>query len=466
MTDLVRCAAVLAGAALVLAPSADPGRSRDRRPPTAPTISGPQETKTRTPVFRLAARDNLTPAARLRYLCTFDSQPVTACSRRTSRRLALGAHRLRAVAVDAAGNQSKTTQFFFAVLPADAEGRVIALDEATGSVRWQMRPPMTIGEVQAGAGRVLLEGGYNCNLPKGRIVSLDAATGAIAWKRELSPGLCGVGGWVGDGAGVVFARDGAAVTGLDAATGKALWRRSGNAGIGGYTNDAADLALDVEGGRLVARSRSDGAPRWTVTPDRGNGQLVVGPTVDGTYAYVIVWGDTIEIAAYALSDGHLVWRGSPSGARIEGFSFPEGDGSGLAMAVSSATQDGYTIIALDPATGRQLWQSATDDYRSAPLVAAGTVYASAGSSDGGPGRLVALDALTGAVRWELPEATENDPLAVDGGVVFAAGEGRLEAVDAATGGVRWQAPLGKGAFSSVSAAGGVLYAFQIGHLTG
>jgi len=461
----VCCAATLAGIALVLAPAAAPGGSADRKPPSAPTIAGPQETKARTPVFRLAARDNRTPAARLRFLCAFDTQQARVCSRRPSRRLPVGDHRLTAVAVDAAGNRSRPARFLFVVLPPDAEGQVVALDEATGAVKWRMRPPMTIGLLQAGYGRVLVEGGYTCGLTKGRIMALDAASGAVAWRHEAFPGACGVGGWLGDENGVVFTRDGTAVTGLDAASGKPVWRKAGpSGGIGAYTNDADGLAIDIEGGRLVARDRHDGAPRWTAAAATSSDDLVVGPTVDGTNAYVLVWGDALEVDAFALADGHLAWKHSlaDDADQIDGFSFPEGDGSGLAIAVSSG-DNGYALLGLDPATGQLLWKSATDDYRAAPLVAAGTLYSWAGAADG-PGRLVALDARSGAVRWQVPEDEESDPLVVDAGLVIATGVGRLEAVDAATGAARWHAPFGGGPFSAASARGGVLYAFQIGHV--
>ena len=43
-----------------------------------------------------------------RYLCAVDRKPLRSCSRRVTRRLRAGRHRMRVVAIDAAGNRDAT----------------------------------------------------------------------------------------------------------------------------------------------------------------------------------------------------------------------------------------------------------------------------------------------------------------------------------------------------------------------
>ena len=88
--------------------------------------------------------------------------------------------------------------------------------------------------------------------------------------------------------------------------------------------------------------------------------------------------------------------------------------------------------------------------RSSAAVVDGTVYV--GSDDT---NLYAIDAATGAVRWQTPLGGEvlSSPAVSDGVVFVGSFDGNLYALDAATGAVRWQAPLGGQVWSSPAVAG-------------
>src|SRR2546430_633869 len=82
-----------------------------------------------------------------------------------------------------------------------------------------------------------------------------------------------------------------------------------------------------------------------------------------------------------------------------------------------------------------------------PAIAHGMVYVSAtDQGDGNTGGVVALDLLTGAIRWRTttPRQIRGGP-AVEGDTVAAAQlDGTVLGLDAATGEIRWRSELGAG----------------------
>lgn len=120
------------------------------------------------------------------------------------------------------------------------------------------------------------------------------------------------------------------------------------------------------------------------------------------------------------------------------------------------------IVAIDAATGAERWRTVlplrspnhqTHKHRGisgVPLVAGGMVYVANLSS-----RLYALDAKTGAVKWEVPAFAAPDekpalnpplipsPMMAGGHLIFSRGSwhnGTVYGLDSATGVERWQAP--------------------------
>ncbi len=311
---------------------------------------------------------------------------------------------------------------------------VVAVDIATGSVKWRSRTAVGGADVPTGtvvrlttsqvivgdAGIVALDrasgreifrytapdgddpgvflGSVDDDLivagsPMGRLYALDAATGALAWLREVVPGerrAVFAPATIGKLVLVTFTTfDGPLTGGLVAfdRTGHRRWTRRFAAGIG-----AAGPPVLV--GEHVAVARTDG--------------------------YVEVVG--------AMS-GRQVWTVSPEPSRRDGASARDIRALASIEQQLVVTSLHGPIRAFDMRTRRQQWEFSGGPLDAAALrvrVYGGHVYIP--YSDGS---LVALDRKTGAQSWRLdPEASSYDwPPAAGVASIFAGGSHALFAFD-------------------------------------
>lgn len=81
----------------------------DGTAPSAPRVTGPRRLSGPRAIYRFSARDAVDGPRQLRYRCAVDSRRLSPCKARVARRLSRGQHVLRVVAVDRAGNESRTT---------------------------------------------------------------------------------------------------------------------------------------------------------------------------------------------------------------------------------------------------------------------------------------------------------------------------------------------------------------------
>jgi outer membrane protein assembly factor BamB len=97
-----------------------------------------------------------------------------------------------------------------------------------------------------------------------------------------------------------------------------------------------------------------------------------------------------------------------------------------------------------------------------PSVAAATAYLVAED-----GAVVALDARTGAIRWEAATAGINEvaPLLVGDLVLVASNDGAVHAFDVADGTERWRVPTEGVPYTPTVAAGTLLVPTALGELT-
>ncbi|MBM3602801.1 MAG: hypothetical protein FJX22_03360, partial [Alphaproteobacteria bacterium] len=177
------------------------------------------------------------------------------------------------------------------------------------------------------------------------------------------------------------------------------------------------LVIAVLGdGRVQALNQSDGALQWQ---QRLPNSVRLSPQADDGHVYIA----TIDNSLYALNlgDGRITWetRGLGEKARL----LRPGSLSLSRDLLVLPTSTG-SLLAVQPTTGRRLWElSLADDQR---------------------GDLIA--ALPGVVA----------PAAIADGVVYAAGfSNRLVAVQARSGQTLWQAALGSAATPWIS--GNMLY---------
>jgi outer membrane protein assembly factor BamB len=124
--------------------------------------------------------------------------------------------------------------------------------------------------------------------------------------------------------------------------------------------------------------------------------------------------------------------------------------------------DDAVLIATNRYSGRRIWTRHLGSLSaSSPAVDSTTVYAtvlSSGSS-GSPGRVWALDAKTGGVRWSrgLPARAESSPMLDGGRLIFGTESGTVYALNARDGSVIWTYHAGGAVKASPTLSQGVLY---------
>ncbi len=133
--------------------------------------------------------------------------------------------------------------------------------------------------------------------------------------------------------------------------------------------------------------------------------------------------------------GAVVPDAGPLAARPPGWSFPADNSiDDLVVAgglVHAGSGDGK-VYALDAVSGALRWSHQIGDLvTSGPIRTDGTVYASTFS------RIVALDAVSGRTRWSR-RTTEASSFVIDGRTVYAWTGAQVIALDAASGRTRWR----------------------------
>jgi len=233
---------------------------------------------------------------------------------------------------------------------------------------------------------------------------------------------------------------------------------------GGTPNNApGHLAL---GGQLRRSWRANAG-----SGSNSKGRLTASPVVVDGRIYTL--DAATRVTAFSSSGGTVAWRASltPAGERGR-----EGYGGGLAVdggRLFAATGFG-TVVALDPRTGKKIWeQNLKTPMRASPTAAQGRVFVV--STDG---RAICLNAEDGSKLWEyrgVPETKSiisNPSPAVDGNVVAVPyPNGDIAVLNIENGTALWMESLARtrsaSSFASMNDAarpaisGGVVFA--VGH---
>ncbi|GLX35316.1 hypothetical protein Sros01_13890 [Streptomyces roseochromogenus] len=274
-----------------------------------------------------------------------------------------------------------------------------------------------------------------------------AGPGAERWRAPVRPESVHAAGEA-----VVWAA-GAEVGVVGAATGAARWTAWSDEGVAApplpepervwCAADADTVCVVVEsggapGGRLVVREPSDGRVRWWRELDRARpgtpltltGALVLWASEGGLTALRKATGEpawrhplagdgprTVTVAGECLvvGDGRqLRALHLPSGAPL--WSWPRGYGAGGGdravpdvPAGAVPVMDGGVVRALDRRRGYELWRFDPGAPAARLLSADGVVYVAAYRAEQGWDVVFALDAGTGAVRWQRPVTRHDGP---------------------------------------------------------
>jgi outer membrane protein assembly factor BamB len=320
------------------------------------------------------------------------------------------------------------------------DGRVYAINGATGVIRWAVTVQSegidssaaigVDGTVYVGAGE--------------SVVALDPATGAEKW-RFATTGDVESSPTIGPDGTLYVGSDDARVYALDSRTGALKWYFT----FPDESDTDSSPALGADGtvyigsdkGTLYALDGRTGNLKWSfVAVGEISGAPALGP--DGTvYVSALNLAKT-EAKAYALdgASGILRWvKSLPSDSKasvalavdgtvyVSGVMLPDPNGNALRA----------VVWALDGGTGNQKWESLLEvgsQGVSAPSLGAdGTVYVHAEkpAAPGGMGKLTALDPSTGRVNWEFAtggSSNSSPAIGADGTVYVGSDDGLVYAI--------------------------------------
>ena len=244
------------------------------------------------------------------------------------------------------------------VLVGDLEGKVVAIDAASGSELWQVESAVRIASAAGVGDGLAVFGGMD-----GEVIALDLETGAERWRSSVSSEVLAAPA-LARGVVVVRSYDGR-LFGLDAADGKRRWLY--DRGVPSLTlrgNSAPVIAggtvyAGYDDGRVVAVRLEDGAPAWEQVVAIGEGRTDLDRMVDvdgmlglgAAEVYAVTYQG--QVAALATESGQPLWTREFSSY------------GGLALAgdrVLVTDADGV-VFALDRRSGTALWKMDALKYR-------------------------------------------------------------------------------------------------------
>jgi outer membrane protein assembly factor BamB len=326
-------------------------------------------------------------------------------------------------------------------------GGVVALDLATGAIRWRATTPFPA----TGAALYLpadapADGLVIAALGDGELRAYAVADGEPRWTASVATALSTLASsqWaaptVADG--VVYAGVPGRVAAFDAATGAPRWQRDlspDNPWLGSLASPAigGGVAITAES-RVSGVSAWDvatGAPVWSATASYAQAVNATPVIAGGTLVLADVSGD---VSALDAATGQLAWsRALTPGGFDWGYSITAAPVVvGTRVIVPTQWDD---LVALDLATGNELWRaqapagplefahyrSAQAGFAASPLASGDVVWI--GRPDG---TLAALDVADGHERWSIALGAPivSAPAPIDGGLVVAGYDGVVRAL--------------------------------------
>jgi outer membrane protein assembly factor BamB len=298
------------------------------------------------------------------------------------------------------------------------DGRVYAVDAATGAERWIA----ATGDAIRDSSPTVVDGRLFVGSNDGSYYAFDAATGDRLWSYATD-GFAISSAAVADGRVFFSSRD-TGVYAVDAATGEELWTDTETGGIAQNGLAVADGRVYVSSNNTYAFDAASGDLLWTVEM-RANNQINGTPTVAGG----------LVLGEFGLYVGAMTTAGRALGGAIRlpenGWASPAVAGDTVYVGIKGQ-QPTQTLTALSVRTTNAVaradvrWEAGTArGIYSSPVVVDGTVYVVTAEPD-----VQAFDAATGTRRWRLdvPAGSYVTPAVVDGTCYVGGADGRLYAI--------------------------------------
>ena len=232
-----------------------------------------------------------------------------------------------------------------AVVVVDRDGTIHSVALETGLEQWAVElGAETAGTPVADASRVVVGD------DAGRLTALRLTDGTSVWTADLDGAISGSPAWVGER--IIAASGSGTAYGVDAATGAVAWSTPLGAGITKSIAMTADIAyLGVSGGDLVALDVDNGAIRWRAAVAE-SGEIGT-PAVVGSLVYAATGIDADDPTAKAMTaidvaTGAIRWRyASPE--QVQVYTAAVVDGRAFIVG-----EDGR-VVAVDAQTGATAW---------------------------------------------------------------------------------------------------------------
>lgn len=276
------------------------------------------------------------------------------------------------------------------------DGRVFALDAATGETRWSSPPTGSMQSVErslAVAGDVILVGGGD-----GSLDALDRRNGSPLWSLKADSAIYSAPLIINNQ--VLFATDYTAYA-AELETGKLIWQSSINTSNGNGSSPAYDdgLLFIPTGNDLVALNAIDGSEVWHVQSQNWFWGVAV------SHSHVYAGNVDSNLYAYDAKTGSELWKfKADNQGNFDFWSTPALLDDQLFIGNSDRN-----LYALNVLTGELLWKFKTDgDAISDPVIADGVIYISDSNHATALAQhnLYALDAQTGEELWKYqPSST-------------------------------------------------------------
>lgn len=288
------------------------------------------------------------------------------------------------------------------------DGRLYAIDRASGTEKWQYRFP-----IQGGADKGMsVSGGMLYMTHSSSMYAFDSAKGDLLW--SVSIGSAGYQTPVVIG-GRVYVGGGNAVWAFDSVDGSEKWKFESDES----TPDRMSSPYVADGvlytgmkSKFYALDAADGTERWRFEAD---GFIRSTPVVVGDVVY---FGSDDGVYSLSISDGEIEWKFK---LHYAVYSTPA-----VADGIAYFASHDYYLYAVFSGNGTQLWRYYLGGRSySSPSVVDGIVYV--GSYDNA---LYSLDAKRGAELWRFPTkgSIRGSPTIFDDTVYFGSEDNFVYAV--------------------------------------